>query len=95
MIEQIFDPKTRQHILTTGITVKWQCLEVGAGAGAIAQWLATVVGDSGKVIAVDLDTRFLANIQSSNTILIRTYAQEPRNLVWRPNPYYSHYEIDY
>ncbi|NEP80774.1 MAG: hypothetical protein F6K17_09885 [Okeania sp. SIO3C4] len=34
-IEQIFDPKTRERILTTGITEKWQCLEVGAGAGAI------------------------------------------------------------
>lgn len=65
-IEQIFDPKTRELILTTGITEKWQCLEVGAGAGAIAKWLATVVGDSGKVVAVDLDTRFLANIKSPN-----------------------------
>ncbi|MDY7008020.1 MAG: class I SAM-dependent methyltransferase [Cyanobacteriota bacterium] len=73
-IEQIFDPKTRELILTTGITEKWQCLEVGAGAGAMrltprsanAKWLATVVGDSGKVVAVDLDTRFLAKIKSSN-----------------------------
>ncbi|MGD1803897.1 class I SAM-dependent methyltransferase [Dapis sp. BLCC M126] len=65
-IEQIFDPKTRQRILTTGITNKWQCLEVGAGAGSIAQWLATIVGESGKVVAVDIDTRFLANVQSSN-----------------------------
>ena len=66
LIEQTFDPKTRERILTTGITEKWQCLEIGAGAGAIAKWLATVVGDSGKVVAVDLDTRFLTNIQSSN-----------------------------
>ncbi|NES03658.1 MAG: class I SAM-dependent methyltransferase [Okeania sp. SIO2F4] len=65
-IEQIFDPKTRQRILTTGITNKWQCLEVGAGAGSIAQWLATIVGESGKVVAVDIDTRFSANVQSSN-----------------------------
>ncbi|MDY7008019.1 MAG: methyltransferase [Cyanobacteriota bacterium] len=72
-IEQIFDPKTRELILTTGITEKWQCLEVGAGAGAMrltprsanAKWLATVVGDSGKVVAVDLDTRFLAKIKRS------------------------------
>ncbi|NEN90772.1 MAG: class I SAM-dependent methyltransferase [Okeania sp. SIO3H1] len=65
-IEQIFDPKTRERILTTGITEKWQCLEVGAGAGAIAKWLATVVGKSGKVVAVDLDTRFLAKVKSPN-----------------------------
>ncbi|MGK7922618.1 MAG: class I SAM-dependent methyltransferase [Trichodesmium sp.] len=72
MVEQIFDPKTRQRILTTGITDKWQCLEVGAGAGAIAKWLAKVVGDRGKVVAVDLDTRFLDNIKLSNLEVLKS-----------------------
>lgn len=71
IIQQIFDPKTRQRILKTRITEKWQCLEVGAGAGSIAQWLATVVGKNGKVVAVDLETRFLANIKSSNIEILQ------------------------
>jgi SAM-dependent methyltransferase len=65
-IEQFFDPASRKRIESTGISKDWRCLEVGAGAGAIAQWMATVVGDNGTVVAVDLDTRFLTNLQSSN-----------------------------
>jgi len=37
----------------------WHCLEIGAGAGSIAQWLCSQVGD-GRVLAIDLDTRFLS-----------------------------------
>ena len=70
-IEKIFDKATRQRILATGITEKWQCLEVGAGAGSIAQWLSTVVGENGKVVAVDVETSFLANIKSSNMEILQ------------------------
>lgn len=65
-IEQVFDPASRKQIQTTGITSNWRCLEVGAGAGSITQWMATVVGQGGKVVAIDLDTRFVANIKLSN-----------------------------
>ena len=54
-IEQLFDRASRKRIQATGITTNWRCLEVGAGAGSIAQWMATMVGESGKVVAVDLD----------------------------------------
>lgn len=65
-IEKVFDPASRRRIQATGITTNWQCLEVGAGAGSITQWMTAVVGESGKVVAVDLDTRFVVNIKSSN-----------------------------
>ncbi len=65
-IEQVFDPASQKRIQLTGITENWRCLEVGAGAGSIAQWLATVVGKNGKVLAVDLDTRFIAHLNQSN-----------------------------
>ncbi|MER3434900.1 MAG: SAM-dependent methyltransferase [Leptolyngbya sp. ERB_1_1] len=65
-IEQVFDPATRARIQATGITANWHCLEVGAGAGSIAQWLAAVVGEQGKVVAVDLDTRFVERFQLPN-----------------------------
>ncbi|MGO1971451.1 MAG: class I SAM-dependent methyltransferase [Propionibacteriaceae bacterium] len=32
------------------------CLEIGAGSGSIARWLADRAGPSGHVVAVDLDT---------------------------------------
>lgn len=66
LIETVFDPASRRRILATGLTTGWRCLEVGAGAGSIVHWLAEVVGESGKVVAVDLDTRFITNIKPSN-----------------------------
>jgi len=65
-IEQVFDPASQKRIQRTGITENWRCLEVGAGAGSITHWLATVVGENGKVLAVDLDTRFVAHMNQPN-----------------------------
>lgn len=65
-IEQVFDPASQRRIQFTGITKPWRCLEVGAGAGSITRWLAETVGESGKVVAVDLDTRFVANSNQPN-----------------------------
>jgi ubiquinone/menaquinone biosynthesis C-methylase UbiE len=65
-LEQVFDPASRRRLQATGITTCWRCLEVGAGAGSITQWMAATVGEGGKVVAVDVDTRFLATLQLSN-----------------------------
>ncbi len=65
-IEKIFDPTSCQRLKSTGLTSNWRCLEVGAGAGSITQWMAGRVGEKGQVIAVDLDTRFVATLASSN-----------------------------
>jgi SAM-dependent methyltransferase len=40
----------------------WNCLEVAAGAGSIAEWLCRRVGPSGRVVATDIDTRFLETL---------------------------------
>ncbi|GAC1460228.1 MAG: methyltransferase domain-containing protein [Chamaesiphon sp.] len=70
-IEQVFDPATQRRIQSTGITGGWRCLEVGAGAGSITHWLAVAVGETGKVVAVDLDTRFIAQINQPNVEVIQ------------------------
>lgn len=50
---------------TTGVLERlevqpgWRCLELGAGNGSIARWLAQRVGPTGMVAAVDLDTSHL------------------------------------
>jgi SAM-dependent methyltransferase len=71
MIERIFDLASHQRILASGIAANWHCLEVGAGAGSIAHWLATVVGDGGKVVAVDLDTQFMTDMQLPNVEVLQ------------------------
>lgn len=56
---------------TTGILDRlpvrssWDCLELGAGAGSIAYWLATRC-PAGRVVAVDLDTRHLDAGRATN-----------------------------
>lgn len=53
-----FDPVTRGHLTRLGLARGAHCLEVGAGSGSIAHWMADRVGSSGRVLAVDLDPRW-------------------------------------
>jgi ubiquinone/menaquinone biosynthesis C-methylase UbiE len=43
-----------------------RCLEVGAGAGSTARWLADQVGRHGRVVATDIDCRFLTHLGRRN-----------------------------
>jgi SAM-dependent methyltransferase len=76
-IEQVFDPASRRLIQATGIAANWRCLEVGAGAGSIAKWMAAIVGKNGKVVAVDLNTRFVKDIELPN---LKVLAADIRHL---------------
>jgi 2-polyprenyl-3-methyl-5-hydroxy-6-metoxy-1,4-benzoquinol methylase len=58
-IERIFDAASQGLLEAAQIPRGACCLEVGAGAGSIAAWLAERVGVQGEVVAVDLDTSFL------------------------------------
>ena len=46
--EQLLDESTRWRLQKLGVTGGWQCLEVGAGHGSSARWLADEVGDKLK-----------------------------------------------
>jgi 2-polyprenyl-3-methyl-5-hydroxy-6-metoxy-1,4-benzoquinol methylase len=61
LIERCYDPATTSRLVQLGVRSGWQCLDVGAGGGSIARWLRDQVGREGKVVAVDLDTRFFEN----------------------------------
>jgi SAM-dependent methyltransferase len=58
-LEAALDPGTRQHLVRLGAGPGRRCLEVGAGGGGIAFWLAEKVGPGGTVVATDLETEFL------------------------------------
>jgi len=58
-LASLFDPGTKRHLKARGILPGWHCLEVGGGGGTIAAWLAHRVGPRGRVVATDIDTRFL------------------------------------
>ncbi|MET0578341.1 MAG: class I SAM-dependent methyltransferase [Ilumatobacteraceae bacterium] len=54
-LEEAFDALTVQHLARAGVGPGWRCLELGAGGGSIAHWLAEQVGPDGRVVALDLD----------------------------------------
>jgi SAM-dependent methyltransferase len=69
LLEQIYDPlsRTRRSLVQPG----WRCLEVGAGRGSMAVWLAEQVGPSGHVVAADIDTRYLERLDCRNLQVIK------------------------
>src|SRR5579871_2083748 len=70
-IEDLYDPASRQHLTTLGVSAGWRCLEVGCGAGSLARWLADRVGPTGHVLATDLDLRFMRGHERANLELLR------------------------
>src|SRR5262245_42349089 len=66
LIEELGDPATTGRLSSLGVSSGWRCLEVGAGAGSIACWLAARVAPSGQVVATDIDPRFLQNTTRPN-----------------------------
>ncbi|AHH96712.1 methyltransferase domain-containing protein [Kutzneria viridogrisea] len=65
-LEASFDENTADVLDRLGIAPGWRCLEVGAGGGSVARWMAGAVGPTGHVLATDIDTRLLADIASDN-----------------------------
>jgi SAM-dependent methyltransferase len=65
-LEAVLDPVTTRHLETISVTEGWKCLEAGAGAGSVAQWLSTRVGSKGNVVATDIDTRLLERLSFPN-----------------------------
>jgi SAM-dependent methyltransferase len=58
-LESALDPGTREHLARLGVGPGTRCLEVGAGGGSVAFWLAGRVAPGGVVVATDLETDFL------------------------------------
>jgi SAM-dependent methyltransferase len=66
LLEEHADPTSVRRLEATGIAGGWRCLEVGAGRGSIAHWLARRVGVTGQVTALDLDTSLLTWLDEPN-----------------------------
>ncbi|MGH3885750.1 MAG: class I SAM-dependent methyltransferase [Pseudonocardiaceae bacterium] len=66
LLEQCYDPGTTRRLGNLGVGAGWRCLEVGAGGGSITRWLCNQVGPEGRVLATDLDTRFVEELDNEN-----------------------------
>ena len=68
----LWDPCTFRTLTATGLSDGARCLEVGAGTGSVARWLAARVGPAGRVVATDLETRWLEPL-ASPTLEVRRH----------------------
>jgi SAM-dependent methyltransferase len=58
VLAEVFDPASRATLLDLGIGPGWSCCDVGSGAGTMVAWMAEQVGATGRVVSIDVDTRF-------------------------------------
>lgn len=65
-LSALYDAQTIRHLERTGIESGWHCLEVGAGGGSIASWMCERVGNEGRVLATDIEPRFLRALPFNN-----------------------------
>jgi 2-polyprenyl-3-methyl-5-hydroxy-6-metoxy-1,4-benzoquinol methylase len=72
LLEVALDPGTVRRLTRVGVCKGWHCLEVGAGGGSIATWLSERIGASGRVVATDVETRFLERLSSPIIDIRRT-----------------------
>jgi SAM-dependent methyltransferase len=66
LVQEVYDPGTIRHLEALGVGPGWRCLEVGGGAGSITRWLCQRVGPSGTVVATDVETDFLEQLDEPN-----------------------------
>ena len=64
LLERLFDPGSREW--RSVVQPGWRCLEVGAGRGSMAVWLAERVGPTGRVVATDVDLTYLSRLHHPN-----------------------------
>jgi SAM-dependent methyltransferase len=55
----VYDPMTIGHLDLLGVGAGWRCLEIGAGGGSVVRHLSERVGPGGRVLATDIEPRFL------------------------------------
>ena len=71
LLAHMCDPWTRDRLNSLGVANGWRCLEVGAGNGSIAAWLGQRVGPDGRVVATDIDLRFIDGLDEPNVEILR------------------------
>ncbi|GAB4065478.1 methyltransferase domain-containing protein [Ancylobacter sonchi] len=66
LLEQHLDPMTQRRLAALGVAGGAHCLEIGAGGGSVARWLADCVGQTGRVVATDINISLLKGLAADN-----------------------------
>jgi SAM-dependent methyltransferase len=60
MLSDLTNEATFDRLGSFGPMTGWRCIDIGAGDGSVARWLAGQVGAEGRVVATDLELDRLA-----------------------------------
>jgi len=71
LLEQHLDPMTVRRIERLRVVDNARCLEIGAGRGSVAAWLAQRFQPDGHVMATDLQTDLVSSLNSPNLTVQR------------------------
>jgi ubiquinone/menaquinone biosynthesis C-methylase UbiE len=55
----LFEPLTKQTLLKVGLKKGMSCIDIGCGSGSVTKLMANIVGDTGSVVGVDTDNKYL------------------------------------
>lgn len=55
----LYDPTTKLLLTDIGVRAGSRCLDIGAGEGSVARWMAERSGPAGRVVATDIDIAHL------------------------------------
>lgn len=72
----ILDKGTIARLSELGDLTGSRCLEVGAGGGSVARWLADQAGPTGRVLATDINPKHIAT-QAGFSVLRHDITSEP------------------
>ena len=72
LLEGWADPFTIARLTALGVVPGWHCLEIGAGAGSVARWLALHTAPTGHVVATDIDPSLL-EVQDRPNLEVRRH----------------------
>jgi SAM-dependent methyltransferase len=75
-LAEVLDELTVSRLSGLGDLTGRACLEIGAGGGSIARWLAGATGPHGRVLATDINTRYLKS-GTGFEVLRHDLASEP------------------
>ncbi len=62
LLAAAYNDASQERLKSLGIGRGWRCLEVGAGGGHMAKWMAETVAPDGFVVALDRDVRFVREL---------------------------------
>jgi len=62
LLHEVHDPGTFARLERLGVEPGWRVFVPGGGGGSVVRWLGTRVGAAGRVLATDIDPRFLEAI---------------------------------